>query len=88
MKTSQVLTITAGTLLAAGVGYAVYFDHKRRHDPKFRKQLKKDSKRTSKAAKRQKQVEQKRIEEAVEAVVKELQQPGTFPTGPQDREKL
>lgn len=88
MKTSQILTITAGTLLAAGVGYAVYFDYKRQNDPSFRKKLKKDSKKTSKAAKKQQQMDKKRIQEAITEVVKSVQQPGALPTDPEAREKL
>lgn len=82
------LGITAGTLLAAGVGYAVYFDYKRMNDPQFRKQLKKDSKRTHKAAKKQHDEEQRKVNEAVEKVIREVQQPGVLPASPTEREKL
>ncbi|ORX97977.1 MAS20-domain-containing protein [Basidiobolus meristosporus CBS 931.73] len=39
MKSSTAAWIAAGLVVATGVGYAVYFDQKRRNDPKFRKQL-------------------------------------------------
>lgn len=87
MKTSQILTITAGTVLAAGVGYALYFDHKRQTDPSFRKQLKKDSKKTKKQSKKQEQAQQKQVQEAVESAVRELRKPGALPSHPQEQEK-
>ena len=33
-------TVVAGLALAAGVGYCIYFDHKRRSDPLFKQKLK------------------------------------------------
>ncbi|KAK9727439.1 mitochondrial import receptor subunit tom20 [Basidiobolus ranarum] len=51
MKSSTAAWVAAGLLVATGVGYAVYFDQKRRSDPKFRKQLKKSKKRADKAKK-------------------------------------
>lgn len=87
MKTSQILTIGAGTLVAAGVGYAIWFDHKRMNDAAFRKKLNKDKKRTTKAAKKEDAKRQKEDDEAIDAVVKEVQKPGVLPSGPQEMEK-
>ena len=44
-------------------GYAIFFDYKRRNDPNFRKQLKKESKRQARAAK----------EEAEQSTIKQRQ---------------
>jgi hypothetical protein len=41
LEKKQVALIAAGVAVTAGVGYLVYFDHKRRNDPSFRKQLSK-----------------------------------------------
>ena len=87
MKTSQIVAITAGTFLAAGVGYALYFDHKRQTDPAFRKQLSKDAKRKKKADKKQQQAEKKEVQDAINTVVREARQPGKLPSDPQSMEK-
>ncbi|KAL9935858.1 hypothetical protein V8E36_005435 [Tilletia maclaganii] len=50
MKTSTAVTVTAATLLSAGVAYALYFDYRRRNDAAFRKSLRKQSKKASKSA--------------------------------------
>jgi import receptor subunit TOM20 len=39
MKTGEKAAIALGVLALLGVGYAFYFDHKRRNDPKFRRKL-------------------------------------------------
>ena len=53
MKLSSVLTAAASTLAVATIGYAVYFDYKRRNDPDFRKKLRKQSKQSVKVAKKE-----------------------------------
>ncbi|CAO1623875.1 unnamed protein product [Sympodiomycopsis kandeliae] len=88
MKTSQILTITAGTVLAAGVGYAIYFDHKRQTDPAFRKQLKKDKQKTKKADKKQEQAQKKQVEDAIVQAVLQVRQPGVLPSNPQHMEQF
>jgi len=39
MKTSHIVAATVGTIAIASVGYALYFDSKRRNDPNFRRKL-------------------------------------------------
>lgn len=39
MKTSHIVAATVGTVAVAAVGYALYFDSKRRSDPEFRRKL-------------------------------------------------
>jgi hypothetical protein len=41
MKTREKAAVAIGILALLGIGYAVYFDHKRRNDPKFRRRLSK-----------------------------------------------
>ncbi|PWN20782.1 MAS20-domain-containing protein [Microstroma glucosiphilum] len=88
MRASQIATITAASLLTAGIGYAFYFDYKRQNDPQFRKQLKKESKKTSKAQKRDTEAYKKKVQQAVEEVLKEVNAPGALPTDPALREKF
>lgn len=65
--------------------YAVYFDHKRRSDPEFRKALKRESRREARAAKEEAEaqgIEQKRT---IENAVNEARNEG-FPTDVEDKE--
>ncbi|KAK3813404.1 MAG: MAS20 protein import receptor-domain-containing protein [Benniella sp.] len=87
MKTSTIVAVTVGTLAVATVGYAIYFDQKRRNDPEFRRKLKKEKKR---AQKQQKEEEKKKvvsiaqmIEQALESIKED-----EFPTLPEEREKF
>jgi len=70
LKPSTIAAIAGGTIVTGVLAYAVYFDHKRRNDPEFRKQLKRESKRTQRAAKdeaeHQSAEQKKAIREAVE----------------------
>jgi import receptor subunit TOM20 len=49
ISTSTVILATAGTLAAGAIAYAAYFDYRRRSDPEFRKNLKKQHKKVQKA---------------------------------------
>ncbi|KAF8936743.1 hypothetical protein EDD21DRAFT_374531 [Dissophora ornata] len=87
MKTSTIVAATVGTLAVATIGYAIYFDQKRRGDPEFRRKLKKEKKR---ALKQQKEEEKKKVtmttqsaEEALASIKEE-----EFPTSMEEREKF
>ena len=67
------------------LAYAVYFDHKRRTDPEFRKALKKDARRQARLAKEAKEVEGRQQKEAIKRAVKEAQDQG-FPSDIEERE--
>lgn len=88
MHTSSVITLTGATLVTGFVGYAVYFDYKRRNDPAFRSQLKKDRKRTSKELKKQGERRKKDASAEIERTVKELNQPGAIPSGVAEKEEV
>ncbi|KAG2205123.1 hypothetical protein INT47_002217 [Mucor saturninus] len=47
--------ITAGVAVSAGIGYMIYFDHKRRNDPTLKRKIKNEKK---KAQKQEKKVEE------------------------------
>ena len=65
--------------------YAVYFDHKRRTDPEFRKQLKRESKRLARAAKEEAEAHKDRQRDALKAAVMEAQEDG-FPVDVEEKE--
>ncbi|GAC97041.1 import receptor subunit tom-20 [Pseudozyma hubeiensis SY62] len=87
MKTSQIVLTSLSVLGVAGLGYAVYFDHRRRTDPAFRKSLRKESKKTSKADKKQAAKRAQQEEGFIEELLQEIRTPGVFPSGVEEREQ-
>ena len=67
------------------IAYAVYFDHKRRSDPEFRKALKKESRREARAAKEEAEAQGVQQKQAIENAVSEAREEG-FPTDVEDKE--
>ncbi len=65
--------------------YAVYFDHKRRSDPEFRKALKRESRREARAAKEEAEAQGVQQKQAIEYAVREAREEG-FPTDVEDKE--
>ena len=86
MRISTALTVTGLTVGAAALGYAMYFDQRRRTDPAFRKLLRKQSKQTHKQAKREKKAAEQEENVQIDAAVREVSDDGTLPTGVQERE--
>ena len=82
-----IAAISFGTVLTGCLAYAVYFDHRRRTDPDFRRALKRESRRQAKAAKEQADaattVQRRSIREAVDRVNEE-----GLPTDPEEVEKF
>ncbi|KUJ16381.1 mitochondrial import receptor subunit tom-20 [Mollisia scopiformis] len=85
VQTSTIVAATIGTVATGFLAYAVYFDYKRRNDPQFRKQLKKESKRQAKAAKEEAEAHTVRQRQAIRAAVEEAKEEG-FPTDVEERE--
>ncbi|KAH8795664.1 mitochondrial import receptor subunit tom-20 [Hyaloscypha finlandica] len=85
VQTSTIVATTVGTLATGFVAYAVYFDYRRRNDPQFRKQLKKESKRQARAAKEEAEAHTVRQREAIRSAVEEAKEEG-FPTDVEERE--
>ncbi|KAK3810422.1 MAG: MAS20 protein import receptor-domain-containing protein [Linnemannia elongata] len=87
MKTSTIVAATVGTLAVATVGYAIYFDQKRRNDPEFRRKLKKEKKR---AMKQQKEEEKKKTTKTAQSAEEALAsiKEDDFPTSMEEREKF
>ena len=67
------------------IAYAIYFDHKRRTDPSFRKQLKKESKRQARAAKEEAEAHTIRQRQAIRTAVEEAKEEG-FPVDVEEKE--
>jgi import receptor subunit TOM20 len=59
-------------------GYAIFFDYKRRNDPNFRKQLKRESKRQARAAKEEAEQSTIRQRQAIKETVEQAKEEG-FP---------
>lgn len=65
--------------------YAVYFDHKRRSDPEFRKALKRESRREARAVKEEAEAQGIQQKQAIRAVVQAAREEG-FPADVEDKE--
>lgn len=87
MKTSQIVLASLSVLGAAGVGYAIWFDHRRRTDPAFRKSLRKESKKSSKADKKAAAQRAQQEEGFIAELLQEVRAPGAFPAGVEEREQ-
>lgn len=88
MRTSTVVTITVGTLVTGALGYAAYFDYRRRNDPQFRNKLRKDAKRSERAAKRESQQREREEAAFIEQTVADMSKPGALPTSVQEKEEV
>ncbi len=69
----------------ACTAYAVYFDHKRRSDPDFRKALKRESRREARAAKEEAEAQGMQQKQAIEDAVNVAREEG-FPADVEDKE--
>lgn len=65
--------------------YAVYFDHRRRTDPDFRKQLKRESRKIARAAKEEAEASSSRLRDRLKAAVEEAKAEG-FPADVEEKE--
>ena len=68
-----------------GTAYAVYFDHKRRTDPGFRKALKRESRKEARAAREEAEAQGAQQKEAIKSAVSEAKEEG-FPTDVEEKE--
>lgn len=74
-------------LTGAKIAYAVYFDHKRRTDPEFRKSLKRESRRQARAAREEAEAQGAQQKEAIKRAVKNAIDEG-FPTDVEEKEEF
>jgi len=85
VQTSTIVAATVGTVATGFIAYAFYFDYKRRNDPQFRKQLKKESKRQARAAKEEAEAQTVQQRQSIKRAVEEAKEEG-FPTDVEEKE--
>lgn len=85
LKPSTIAVISVGTIVTGLAAYALYFDHKRRTDPEFRKQLKRETKRQERVAKEEAEAHGKEQKKAVREAVERANEEG-FPKDPEEVE--
>jgi len=76
---------STAALAIGAIGYAVYFDHRRRTDTTFRKQLKKQHKKVSKASEQEAKASERSQKEHIQRVVDQANEEG-FPRDPEETE--
>jgi mitochondrial import receptor subunit TOM20 len=77
---------TAGVIASATVAYALYFDHKRRSDPEFRRSLKKQQKKISKQSEASAIAAEKDQKDRIKRLVDEANDEG-FPRDAEETEQ-
>lgn len=82
---TTILLASAGVITAGAFAYAVYFDHKRRSDPAFRKTLKKQHKKVAKAMEQEAKASENAQKDKIKQVVEEANDEG-FPRDPEETE--
>ena len=85
LRPSTIAAISVGTIVTGALAYAVYFDHRRRTDPDFRKALKRDSKKQARAAKEEAEAHGKEQKKAIQDAVARANEEG-FPKDPEEVE--
>ncbi|KAL8743166.1 MAG: hypothetical protein Q9190_004450 [Brigantiaea leucoxantha] len=85
IRPSTIAFASVGAFAAGLLAYAVYFDHKRRTDPEFRKALKRESRRIAKFEKEEAEAQGALQRETIRAAVTEAQDEG-FPTNVEEKE--
>lgn len=74
-----------GFVLKPAIAYAVYFDYRRRHDPEFRRQLRRSNRRAARAQKDQAEANARAEKQRIRQAVDEAKEEG-FPTGTEEKE--
>ncbi|KAI9794351.1 MAG: hypothetical protein M1816_005420 [Peltula sp. TS41687] len=85
MKTTTITAVSVGTIFTGLCAYAIYFDHRRRTDPEFRKALRRESRKQARALKQEAEAHGVRHKAAVKAAVAKAKEQG-FPTDVEEKE--
>ncbi|KAL8902822.1 MAG: hypothetical protein Q9171_007592 [Xanthocarpia ochracea] len=85
VRPATIALATLGALTTGLLVYAAYFDHKRRTDPEFRKNLKREARRIAKAAKEEAEAKGANQKRKIRALVTEAQEEG-YPTNVEEKE--
>lgn len=84
-STTTIALATAGVLATGAFAYALYFDHRRRSDPEFRKHLKRQHKKVQKVNEESAKAAERSQKEKIRQVVDEANEEG-FPRDPEETE--
>ncbi|KXX83317.1 Mitochondrial import receptor subunit tom20 [Madurella mycetomatis] len=85
---SQPVVVATAAVAAVATGvlaYAVYFDYRRRHDPEFRRQLRRSNRRAARAQKDQAEANAKAQKQMIRQAVDEAKEEG-FPSSAEEKE--
>ncbi|KAI0391069.1 mitochondrial import receptor subunit tom-20 [Xylariaceae sp. FL0594] len=85
VQTSTIATISVATVASGLLAYAVYFDHQRRANPDFRKNLRREERRQARAAKEEAVVQSRQKRREIHAAVDAANEEG-YPTGVNEKE--
>ncbi|KAL8854397.1 MAG: hypothetical protein Q9221_000884 [Calogaya cf. arnoldii] len=85
VRPATIALATLGAVTTGLLAYAAYFDHKRRTDPEFRKNLKRESRRIAKAAKEEADAQGANQKRKIRELVDETLEEG-FPTNVEEKE--
>lgn len=77
---------TVGTIAVGALGYALYFDQQRRHNPDFRRQLKRARKQVSKDAENAANRAYDARKDRIQAAIEETKGNSTMPAEEQEKE--
>ncbi|KAI8633439.1 mitochondrial import receptor subunit tom-20 [Xylariaceae sp. FL1651] len=86
VPTSTIATISVATVATGLLAYAVYFDHQRRADPSFRRNLRREERRQARAEKDQADAQSNQKRRNVQAAVDAATEEG-YPTGTNEKEQ-
>ncbi|KAF5013680.1 hypothetical protein FDECE_337 [Fusarium decemcellulare] len=85
VQVSTVVTASVATAAVAVVGYAVYFDHQRRHQAEFRRNLRRNERKQARAEKEEAEASTQQQRKTIRSFVEAAQEEG-FPSGVEERE--
>lgn len=76
ISTTTILLASAGILASGALAYAVYFDHRRRNDPSFRRELKRQHKKVTRQAEESSRAAETAQKERIKALVAQANEEG------------
>ncbi|KAL2127070.1 hypothetical protein VTI74DRAFT_11381 [Chaetomium olivicolor] len=88
VSSSRVVTIATATVAAVAAGvlaYAAYFDYRRRHDPEFRRQLRRSQRRAARAEKDRAEANANAQRQSIRQAVDDAKEEG-FPASAEEKE--
>ncbi|KAI1491476.1 mitochondrial import receptor subunit tom-20 [Biscogniauxia mediterranea] len=86
VQSSTIATISAATVATGLLAYAVYFDHQRRANPNFRRNLRREERRKARAEKEESIAQTQQRGKAIQRAVDDALEEG-FPSGVNEKEQ-